>query len=92
MEKLYILFPLQQILLIGFELCHIMHHYFDEGIGLRQLIDYYYLLSKGFTQEEKESDCSLLIQYGMYRFASAVMYIMKNILGLSEQYLLMHPD
>lgn len=75
-----------------FELCHIMHHYFDEGIGLRQLIDYYYLLSKGFTQEEKESDCSLLIQYGMYKFAAAVMYIMENVLGLSEQYLLMPPD
>lgn len=75
-----------------FEMCHIMHHYFDEGIGLRQLIDYYYLLSKGFTQEEKESDCSLLIKYGMYRFAAAVMYIMENALGLSEQYLLMPPD
>ena len=27
-----------------FQLSHMMHHYFDEGIGLRQMMDYYYLL------------------------------------------------
>lgn len=75
-----------------FELCHIMHHEFDEGIGLRQLIDYYYLLRRGFTEVERQHDCMLLNSFGMYRFASAVMYIMKNILGLDEKYLLMQPD
>lgn len=34
-----------------FELCHIMHHEFDEGIGLRQLIDYFYLLRRGFCEK-----------------------------------------
>lgn len=75
-----------------FELCHIMHHEFDEGIGLRQLIDYYYLLYRGFTEEERQQDCKLLSSFGMYRFASAVMYIMKEILGLDDKYLLMPPD
>ena len=75
-----------------FELCHIMHHEFDEGIGLRQLIDYYYLLRRGFTEEERQQDCKLLSSFGMYRFASAVMYIMKEVLGLNDKYLLMPPN
>lgn len=75
-----------------FELCHIMHHEFDEGIGLRQLIDYFYLLRRGFTEEERQHDCKLLSSFGMYRFAAAVMYIMKNVLGLKDEYLLMPTD
>jgi hypothetical protein len=75
-----------------FELCHIMHHEFDEGIGLRQLIDYFYLLRRGFTDEERKHDCELLLSFGMYRFAAAVMYIMKKVLGLEDKYLLMPPD
>ena len=27
-----------------YQLCHLYHHFFDEGIGLRQMIDYYYVL------------------------------------------------
>lgn len=29
---------------IVYQLAHMMHHFFDEGIGLRQMMDYYYLL------------------------------------------------
>lgn len=75
-----------------FELCHIMHHEFDEGIGLRQLIDYFYLLRRGSTEEERQHNCKLLSSFGMYRFAAAVMYIMENVLGLEDEYLLMPPD
>ncbi len=75
-----------------FELCHIMHHEFDEGIGLRQLVDYYYLLRRGFTEEERRRDCKLFRSFKMYRFASAVMFIMKEVFGLDDKYLLVKPD
>ena len=27
-----------------YQLCHLYHHFFDEGIGMRQIIDYYYVV------------------------------------------------
>lgn len=28
-----------------YQLCHLYHHFFDEGIGMRQMIDYYYVVN-----------------------------------------------
>ena len=75
-----------------FQMSHLMHHFFFEGIGLRQMIDYYYLLLRGFTDEERKKTIRVFKQVGMFKFAAAVMYIMKDILGLPDQYLLMKPN
>jgi hypothetical protein len=75
-----------------FQLSHIMHHFFHEGIGLRQLVDYYYLLKQDITDEEKKREAQLLRLFGMSRFASALMYVMQTTLGLEAQYLLAKPD
>ena len=69
-----------------------MHHFFFEGIGLRQMIDYYYLLLHGFSEEERRRTLRIFRQTGMYKFAAAVMYVMKETLGLPDQYLLLEPD
>lgn len=74
-----------------FQLSHIMHHFFFEGIGLRQFIDYYYLLRRGFSREEQARQIKLLKQLNMYKFAMGVMWIMKHVLGLDDQYLLVEP-
>ena len=71
---------------------HLMHHFFFEGIGLRQMVDYYYLLRHGFTEEERKKTIRLFKNTGMYKFASAVMYVMKEIFGLPNQYLLIEPN
>lgn len=77
-----------------FQLAHMMHHFFDEGIGLRQMIDYYYLLRKAKEDGRCQmADVKKTLKYlNLYDFAGAVMYIMKEMLGLDEKYLIVPVD
>lgn len=74
-----------------FMLSHMMRHFYNEGIGLRQIIDYYYLLKQGFTEVEKETFAQTVKHLGMKKFAGAVMWIEVNVLGLDRQCLLIAP-
>ena len=75
------------------QLVHMMHHFFDEGIGLRQMIDYYYLLHSAKDDVRgKMSDVRETLKYlNLDKFAGAVMYIMK-VLGLDKKYLIVPVD
>lgn len=73
---------------VVFQLSHIMSHFFVEGIGLRQFIDYYYVLRHTESTETRV----LLNTLGMLKFASGVMWVEKECLGLEEQYLITEPD
>ena len=50
-----------------FSLVHIYRHVFDEGIGLRQLLDYYYILMHS-VQEQREEAFKALEDLGMSSF------------------------
>ena len=79
---------------VVYQLAHLMHHFFDEGIGLRQMMDYYYLVRKdknglGFSVEELER----ILQYlGLYKFAKAVMWVLHEVFGLEKRYFIVPPD
>ena len=75
-----------------FILVHIYRHLFGEGIGLRQVMDYYYVLRQGFTEEERIETLSVLKNLKMLNFTKGIMFILKNVFGLEEQYLLTEPD
>ena len=78
---------------VVFQLAHMMHHYFDEGIGLRQFVDYYYLLrSIGKGKLIIDDLTATLRHLNLYNFARAVMYIEKETLGLEGKYLIVEPD
>lgn len=76
-----------------FQLTHIYAHLMNEGIGLRQLLDYYYVVSKFnidglmLTSLQKE-----LKHLGLWKFAGAVMYIMKEVFGMAESKLIVPPN
>ena len=76
-----------------FQMAHLMHHFLDEGIGLRHMIDYYYLLQKVY-QENVTLDglADQLDRFGLRKFAGAVMFIMHDVLGLKEEYLIVPVD
>ena len=75
-----------------FQMAHISHHLFYEGIGLRQIVDYYFVLKQGFTDEERRRDEALLKDFGLYELAGAVMYVLQTILHLNENEMIVAPD
>ena len=73
-------------------LSHLYRHVFSEGIGVRQLLDYYYVLTQEDSQENRIVAARSIEQLGMKRFARAVMYIMVELFGMDRRYLLFEPD
>ena len=73
-------------------LLHIYHHLFGEGIGLRQLMDYYYVLLQPMTEDERMELLTLFKRFRMMRFVSATMYVMQEVSVLEEKYLLTTPS
>jgi len=72
-----------------FQLAHMMHHFFDEGIGLRQMMDYYYLLRSSTKLEIRKEKLEMTLKYlGLWKFAGAVMYVMREVFGMEEQFMI----
>jgi len=70
---------------IVYQLAHISKHFFQEGIGLRQFVDYYFVLRKADGYSHKELQ-ELLSSLGLYKFAQAVMYVEQQVFSLEERY------
>lgn len=73
-------------------LVHIYRHLFAEGIGLRQLLDYYFVLCQGFTEEERQDTMRTLRALKMQRFAAAVMWVLQQVFGMADRYQLTAPN
>ena len=77
-----------------FQLTHIFAHLMNEGIGLRQLLDYYFVLVK--SDEGRVKNLAALQKelkhLGLWKFAGAVMYIMKEVFGMPESKLIVAPS
>ena len=77
---------------VVYQLTHLYHHFFDEGIGMRQIVDYYYVV---ISDELLVINDELLVirdtlqrelrYLGLWKFAGAVMYVLHEVLGLSEE-------
>lgn len=84
-----------------FQLQHMFSHLFTEGFGLRQVVDYYYVLKadgRGIRNAtlccaEKKADVSETLQYlGLWKFACGMMWVMKEVLNLDERQMIGKPD
>ena len=96
---------------VVFLLSHIFRHLMQEGVGLRQVIDYYYVLRKlkiengelkinshtervkSHTDHTDLTDLRETLQsLGLWKIAGAVMWVLSEVLGLEEEYLIAPKD
>ena len=68
-----------------YQLLHLYHHYFYEGVGLRQMIDYYFVVNNDELLGIMDTLQRDLKHLGLWKFAGAVMYVQHEVLGLSME-------
>lgn len=75
-------------------LLHCYSHIFSEGLGLRQIMDLYFVLAQNDFDNSKNSEFKefFLDGLGLRRFASAMMWIMGYVFGLERMAMLCEPD
>ena len=76
-----------------YQMAHMMVHFFDEGVGLRHFVDYYYVLKRSCIQNVDFLDINDTLRYlGLEKFANGVMWVEINYLGFNNKYLIGHPS
>lgn len=83
-------------------LLHCYQHFVRRGVGVRQLLDYYFVLlhsglentnaSNEMCHDYKAESMMWIERLGMKRFAEAAMWMMKEVFGLDKQFLLCEPN
>lgn len=66
-------------------LLHIYGHFLYEGIGLRQMMDYYFVL---LQVKRKSAVMDMVRLLKMEYFVASVMYVMQSVFGIDDRYLL----
>ena len=78
---------------IVFLLAHIFHHLFTEGVGLRQCMDYYFLLvNLDRNNAEIEHSLRVVADLGLERFAAALMWVIGRVFGFQQDKMLWTPN
>ena len=54
---------------VVYQLTHLYHHFFDEGIGMRQIIDYYYVVCDFYKVYQNSSNPSVSLSKGSSTFS-----------------------
>lgn len=72
------------------QLVHTYHHFITEGVGLRQLMDYYFVILASSAEDVRECQ-KMVASLGLNRFASALMWVLVNVFGLKVEQALWAP-
>ena len=75
-----------------FIILHAYQHLCGHGVGMRQIMDYFYILKQGFTEEERLDSVKWIKKLGMGKFCAGLMWVMQKYFGLEANYLLMKPN
>lgn len=73
------------------QLSHIQQHFSYGGLGLRQYMDYYMLLTHS-TKADREYVWNIIKKFALGRVCAAVMGLLEKTFGLSRELMLCSPD
>lgn len=71
-------------------LLHIYRHFLYEGVGLRQLLDYFFVL-RHIEKTNNTELSELLKMFGMWNFARGMMWVQQEAFGLEKEYMICEP-
>lgn len=74
-----------------YSLVHLYHHLIEEGIGIRHIIDYYYVI-KSLPKNDRPIVIKELKQFGLLRLAEAMMWVLQDVSGMTKEYLICEPN
>ncbi len=82
-----------------FILLHCFDHFLGHGVGLRQVMDYYYVLrseacrkGNGELTEAAVDTLKWVKALGLLRFAGAMMWLLREVFSLEEEFMFVEPD
>ena len=75
-----------------FILLHCYRHMCGDGVGFRQVMDFFYVLRQGFTEEERVEAVKWIKKLGMGRFAGGMMWVLRERFGLENEFMIVEPD
>lgn len=74
-------------------LLHIYRHFLYEGVGLRQIVDYYMVLKAAHEENLTIHESLEAVKtFGMTRFAKGLMWVMNEVLGMPREWMSWEPD
>lgn len=74
-----------------FLMLHAYRHLTSEGVGLRQVMDYYFALTSS-TESQRIQAYNSLCELGVKRFCGAMMYVLQKVFGMKREELLCESD
>lgn len=75
-----------------FILHHIFRHLFNEGVGIRQVLDYYFVMQQDISENDKTVFVKQLKEFGLYKFACAMTYVMQQMFSLDNTKAIVKPN
>lgn len=73
-------------------LLHILGHYLYEGVGFRQVMDYYFIIKQEDVQKRKKDIIAYYKTLGLYDFSKSVMWVLKEVFALENDFLFVEPE
>lgn len=71
---------------------HLQGHFLYEGVGLRQLLDLYFVMLSDEAQRAKDQILQRYREFGLMRMARSVMWVMQEVFGMEDDLLLCEAD